>query len=605
MLLRKHHLLLIALLLFSAIATHAEEPEMVLPDSVTVVASARLKRTDAFYDSLNARSERNWFLKTIYPMVFSGDSTSVVVQVEDVSFDKWRGKIIRSIRVLSLEVFDVSDAKRQSKILKQAYRIGNAVHLNTREWVVRENLFFKEGDTIDPGTLRRNLYYLRNLNYINEARILVIPSKSARDSADVVVVVRDKFSINVGGQVKSLNNFRLKLDDQNFLGWGQQLQNVWHINPEQKGAVGWESFYTVPNIRGTFIRGELGWQDLPGYTRKYASLNRPFLFPALQQAGGMEIGETYVHPPADTTSVDAIVLGGWYAYSKKGKPGIANQYKYAALSLEQTWYQTRPQVGDNFGRLWHEKLLAIASVAITQSDYRRLPHVYSFLENERIPVGYLLEIPLGYEIGEFRNREFIGLRGSWGNVVGNGGFLYMEGGVETFIQKDQLEQGVISLEPLFITPLQYYGRYRTRTFCKGRIILGRERFRGETLHLSSDSYFRGNLDLSGSSLLALSIEKDFIAPWDVLGFHFAIYGFIDGAMMSNTPFTPKMEDVMLTEGFGIRLRNPRLVWKSIELQLAWNQSDGKFGSPHFTLSTKLPVHLFDFEGRRPKQFSFR
>jgi hypothetical protein len=176
--------------------------------------------------------------------------------------------------------------------------------------------------------------------------------------------------------------------------------------------------------------------------------------------------------------------------------------------------------------------------------------------------------------------------------------------VETFIQKDQLEQGVIALEPLFITPLQYYGRYRTRTFCKGRMILGRERFTGETLHLSSDTYYRGDQDLSGSSLLALSIERDFIAPWDLIGFHFAIYGFIDGAMMSDTPFNPEMDDFRLTEGLGIRLRNPRLVWKSIQLQVAWNQGEGQFGSPKFSLSTKLPVYLLDFEGRRPKPYDF-
>jgi hypothetical protein len=586
-------------------AASAGEPEMILPDSLTTVSSARMRRTDAFYESLSARSERNWFLKTLYPMVFSGDTPRSMVKVDDVNFAKWEGKRISSIKILSLEVFGETNVSRKYKAVKLAYKAGNALHLNTRKWVLQENLLFREGDSIDPATMLRNLYYLRNLSYISEAQILVFPAMNAPDSVDVLVVIRDKFSFNVGGKISSLDKFSLRLDDHNFLGWGQQLQNVWHINPEQEGSVGWESFYSIPNIRGTFITGELSWQDLPGLTKKHASLNRPFLFPAKHGAGGLDIGESYVHPPLDTMSVDGIVLGGWYAFSSKVKHSSTNHYKYAAISLEQKWYKKRPPVGDEFGRMWHEKLLAIGSLGISKTDYRKLPHVYSFLDNERIPVGSMLEIPIGYEIGEFRNRTFIGLRGSWGNVLQNGGFLYLEGGAETFVTRSQAEQGVLYLEPLFITPLQYYGRYRTRTYCKGRIILGRERFRGETLQLSSDTFYRGNQDITGSSLLAFGVERDFIAPWDVIGFHFVIFGFVDAAMASDTPLAPKPNDFIFTEGLGIRLRNPRLVWKAIELKVAWNQSEGKFGSPGFTLSTKLPVHLLDFEGRRPKPFAFQ
>ncbi|MDD2230571.1 MAG: hypothetical protein PHY48_14315, partial [Candidatus Cloacimonetes bacterium] len=543
--------------------------------------------------------------KALYPMVFSADSLKAVIRDNDPSFTAYQGKVIRKIRVFNLEVFKLDPKATNKSIYNLILSLGNNVHLNTREWVVRENLFFREGDHISPSVFKRNLYYLRNLNYISDVRIMLLPVKNEPDSIDVVLILRDKFSINPGGTFSSFSKFSMQLDDRNFLGFGQQLQNTWHIDAEHKGSVGWESLYSVPNIHGTFIQGELSWQDLPGYTRKSFFLNRPFLFPALRNAGGVESSETYVRAPVDTITVDKIVIGGWYGRSFGGKPGSANQYKYAALSLQQTWFHKRPPVADSYGRLWHENLLAMASIGITQSDFRSLPHVYSFLENDAIPVGFLLEFPFGYEIGEFRNREFIGIRSSFSKVLLKDGLVYLDAGLETFINKDQLEQGVFTLEPFLVTPIQHYGNFMARTFFKARIILGKERFRGETLHLSTDPYFSGDEDLYGTSLISLSTEKDFIAPWDVLGFKIALYVFADGSLISDTPYRPKRENIITTEGFGCRLRNPRLIWKSIELQVAWNQSRGKFGSPIFSLSTKLPLKLLDFEGRRPKPYLYR
>lgn len=337
---------------------------------------------------------------------------------------------------------------------------------------------------------------------------------------------------------------------------------------------------------------------------KGAALNRPFLYPAKNLAGGADITETFIRPPSDSIAVDKVITGGWLGYSVRGYPGPANQYAYAALSLENTWFKKRPEVGPLSGRLWHENLLALASIGITQSDYGYLPHVYSFLENENIPVGYLAEFLFGKEFGEFRKRHFLGLHGSWAKVYPNGKFIYMEGGIESFLAKGGLEQGLIVVEPMLITPLRFYGKIRDRTFIKGRVILGKERFSTETLHLSTDPYFRGNRDLSGTNLISLSVEKDLIMPWDILGFKIVFFGFIDGAMVTDKLLSPTLDNLLLTEGLGFRLRNTRLIWKSVELHLALNQSKGKLNPFNFVLTAKLPFKLLDFEGRRPRIYTF-
>ena len=349
----------------------------------------------------------------------------------------------------------------------------------------------------------------------------------------------------------------------------------------------------------------MGYSDFAGFNKKSAGLNRQFLFPVLKVAGGIDLAQTYVHDPVDTTKTDRIVLGGWSGYCVKGNPGIANQYAYAAMSINQTWFRQRPEVSPTYGKLWHESLLAITALAVTQSEYKRLPYMYSLLENDDIPEGFLYELLMGYEFGEYKNREFLGIRGGRGVTLPNSSFLYLKGGFESFISQSDFEQGVFSLEPLYITPMKTVGKFHTRTFFKQRIVLGFNRFRGESLRLSTDDYFRGNHNLAGNNLISSGIVRDYVTPWDILGFRLSIFGFMDGSLMSKDLAKSNMSNVLITEGTGLRIRNPHLVWKSLELRMTANQNKGQPGSLEFALIAKVPLKLEDFEGHRPEPYTFK
>lgn len=571
-------------------------------DSEYPVPAAKVATNKAFYDSLEAKSDRSWFLRSLYTIVFKADSLDIALKVDDPSFNRWRGKPIRSIKTMGLDVFPPDSTS--APIIKLVGKLGNGIHMNTHDWVIRENLFFREGDLLVPETLRRNLIYLRKLNYISKAQIMVVSTKTIPDSADVIVVIQDKFSIKPWGGFSSLSQFQVSIDDQNFLGMGQQLKTEWHVDTQREGSLNWKFYYSVPNIRGSFFHGELGWAELPGYSWKSAMVNRPFLFPVKHSAGGMDVAKTYVWAPVDTTEVDKVELGGWYGYSIRGRPGPANRYSYAAMSAIQTWYRVRPEVGLNYGKLWHESFLALGAVAVTQSDYSYLPYVYTLLQNEDIPVGFLFQFLFGHEFGEFRNREFLGLQGEWSRVLRNEAYIYLKGGIESFFCKTGLEQGVLVAEPLYITPVQHFGAFRARTFVRGRFILGNKRFPEEEVKLSSDPYFRGNRDLSGKDLIALGAQEDVIAPWDVLGFHFSLFCFLDYAIVTNNPVIGGADNWLLTEGLGVGVRNPRLIWNSVELNVSMNQGRGHFDSLGFKLNLKAPLKILDFEGGRPKTYVF-
>ncbi|MDZ4182959.1 MAG: hypothetical protein U1B83_08790 [Candidatus Cloacimonadaceae bacterium] len=594
-------LILLLLLPLSAFSQVEEEPK---EGDGGFVTGKQTDRTEAFYDSLKAGSERNWVWRTLYPMVFSEDSTEVELREQDGTFRSWQGKTIRSIQIRVHKAFTPDSSKGKRSIHNLVAYFGNGIHIKTRDWVIQENLFFHEGDRLEPETMLHNLKYLRKLSYLDEVRFVVKNSSDAADSIDIIVDIKDKFSINLGGGVISRTQMNLKINDQNFLGLGRLLLTEWHLDTEQRGSLGHKLYYKIPNFRGSFVDTELGWAELPGYSWKSMAINRPFLFPVTRAAGGTDISKTWVSAPFDSTEVDDVRLGGWYGHSFAARPGSAHQYAYAALSLDQIWYRRRPDVGADFGKYWHESLMATGAIGITESDYGYLPYIYTLLEDNDIPVGFLYEFLFGKELGEFRNREFLGLRGAWGKIVHNGAFLHLKGGIETFFSPTGTEQGAITFEPLYITPLQSLGRFRGRAFFRGRMILGSDRFPPESVALSTDPYFRGNRDISGTTLIALGVEEDVILPWNVFGFHLSIFGFMDVALVTDKLWVTGNENRLYTEALGIRFRNPHLLWDSIELHGEWNQGAGEDKSFNIVLSTKVPIKMLDFEGIRPRPYVF-
>jgi hypothetical protein len=593
-------LILTALLPLSAQPSSLDIPEPGKPNATAI----RDLETEALYDSLRAESDRYWLSRNLYPLIFSEDSADSELKVPEADFQKWRGKYIRSIGISVSSAMSSDPAKSPRSLHNLLAWGGKKLHINTREWVIRENLFFEVGDRLNPETVIFNLNYLRKLIYLNQCKISVVSSKMAPDSVDVFLDIKDNFSIKLGGAYSSQSKMNLNIEDQNFLGLGRRLRTEWHLDTEARPALGFKLNYTIPNIRRSHVDTELAWAELPLYSAKSMIVNRPFLYPIIRIAGGADIAKSKFIAPYDSLWINQLKLGAWYGHAFAGKPDPANPYAYAALSLDQVWYARRPEVGPMIGRYWHESLMVTTAIAFTRSEYSYLPYVYTVLVDDAIPVGYLTEFLLGAEHSEFRNRGFIGLRGSRGLTVGDKGFLHIRSGIESYFSNSGAEQGVLFVEPLYISPLQSAGSLRGRAILRGRVILGHERFPQESVKLSTDPYFKGNRDLSGTSLFAMGIEEDVVLPWNLAGFRFSVFGFVNTALVKDASSSPSSESQLITQGLGLRVRNPYLLWNSIELHGEWNQGAGQQRSFEILLSTKVPIKMLDFEGVRPRPYLF-
>ena len=137
----------------------------------------------------------------------------------DEKYIPYSGLIIRYIYIKKLP-FGISFNDSAKKITNALISIANSLHHITKTDVIGKNLFYRENDTINPFIMADNERFLRQLPYVQDAEFTVIPVSLISDSADIIVSVKDVFSL--GGSIGSLGLKKSQVEarEDNFVGSG-------------------------------------------------------------------------------------------------------------------------------------------------------------------------------------------------------------------------------------------------------------------------------------------------------------------------------------------------------------------------------------------------
>ena len=112
----------------------------------------------------------------------------------DVLYKKFEGYIIRHVTISDLH-FGIPLSDTSKKVVTTLTRLANKIHHITRMSVIKNNLFFNENDSLRSYLMADNETYLRQLPYLQDATIQVIPVNDTADSVDVNVIVKDLFAL--------------------------------------------------------------------------------------------------------------------------------------------------------------------------------------------------------------------------------------------------------------------------------------------------------------------------------------------------------------------------------------------------------------------------
>src|SRR5437763_217159 len=117
------------------------------------------------------------------------------------------GPIISRITIRSTDIFDF---ETKPNLRKFPYTWINALHIQTREYVIRQELLFKIGDHLDVFLLRETERNLRGLSFIRAARIVSFPQRDG--TVALVVHVNDAWTtepqLNLSG-VNKVDNVEI------------------------------------------------------------------------------------------------------------------------------------------------------------------------------------------------------------------------------------------------------------------------------------------------------------------------------------------------------------------------------------------------------------
>jgi hypothetical protein len=496
-------------------------------------------------------------------------------------FSRHTGKVIRNIYFRKVKVFgpkDINDTAFTSSM--KLIRLANRLHYDSREWVIRQSLFFRQHKLLNPYTLADNERYLRSLPFIQDARIVIVNTMFSQDSVDILVVTKDVFEYGFTLSRLTTTSFRGRIFNNDLLGGGQAVQVgvLWRSNYTPTWNT--ELRYTKYNIAGSFIDGSVGYSGLNTFVpldtgvyegSYYLSLNRPLYRTRAQLVGGLMVSKNhsiniYNQSDAEYRNYEYVVSDVWAGYnfrnqfrtdgSERSQPNLAilarNYNLHFGRKPLQEVYATDPFYNNR--RYW------LGQFVIFRQQFSKTHHFFGFGRTEDIPLGYTIALTTGKENWIGRKRLYAGFEAEKYWTIKNTSLLHTEVQAGNFWQYKTAEDAVIH------AAVNHYGRlfklkkgYLRQFSSIDFIILPNSHF-FKPLNINWERGIWGyrNTRINGYQRLNLRSETVFYSPLKIYGFKFNFFASLQGSFIRDIRQPILKSPLYSGIGVGARVRNENL-----------------------------------------------
>jgi hypothetical protein len=595
-----------------------KETLLIIPSSKKAkVRENPYAKSAGFYDSLrvasyNSRISRQLYNFLIRPAKKDVSDTLNMVKAED-PFLPFEGMLIENIRLIKVDILEGS-VKDTLRVAHSRFgRAANKAHINTQDKIIRRNLLMKEGECIDPFQLADTERILRELPFINEARIYVVPRKlNGIETVELVVVTQDVFSLGLDGQVGPGQNLIGEIYDRNLLGTGSELSSGFILNPEESEHLGGFIALRHNNIVGSFINGEFTHENSWRRNSVNFSLTRAFFSPQTRWAGALNVGKTAEFRELRILEGDTRVLDRtaftleyrdvWMGRSftlqnKRENFIIAGKYRTRKF-LE------RPEISLDENLFYHNTTLALGSASFIRREFLKSKQVLGFGRTEDVPLGYMAELIAGKEWGEFGNRPYWGVDVQWGQNFPAWGYWNGRINLGAFYTEKNWQDGVLRAELDWFSPLYRGQGFDFRQF----VDIGYTRGIGQRsdVPLNLFDQVRRLPDarwITGAHRWNVRLESVFFSSMYFYGFKSAFYLFTDMAVIGAKPNLFTSGEIFPGIGVGVRLRNESLVFRTLSVQLGYYPNGAQWFNHEIT--TTEPILFRNFGTVEPQLVPYR
>lgn len=538
------------------------------------------KKPKAFIQFIRKAITRKSVDSTIQP--------GILISKNEVPFLSYEGKGIRHIliRDFGFEKTFIDTAKEINYLGKGLVK---RLHRNTKEWVIRNNLFIKEKTAFKANYVADNERYLRSLEYIHDARILVNEIEGEPDSIDLVVITKDFLSISFHLNSATSTRFKSKIGDANIMGTAQKVQFTTMLEKRRDPHFGYEILYKNNSIANTFINTTIGYSKINSNLNDRTSdehtwqvkLERPLVSQYLHVAGGLSLdhGQTFnIYSKPDTSFYNYAynTFDAWFGYNLGVRKFLflksVRNREFLSIRYFQNKFSRVPyQVGEKFNFIFNDREAILAQFTFFRQNFYKTNYVFGFGITEDVPYGYNIALTGGWYKQLHLERAYAGADANFYVVTGRGNVIQYFLRTGTFINKGKIEDAVGLIGASSFSRIFNYKNLKMRHYLRVSYTKQLNRIGLDPLgiknvfglpYISSDS-------ANGNQRLSLHTETIFFLRLKVLGFKFAPFVSADLAL-----FTPEHERTAHSgfySGFGggMRTRNENLLFKTIELRFMY------------------------------------
>lgn len=588
-----------------------------LPDSV-IITELPHEKFNQFYDSLEFKAQKSKLTRLIYDLLITRNQSPVDKQSETLQYySSMEGKIITAIDITPMEVFGptLEDTSKKAKCWIE--RTANTLHTKSNLRTIEKLLIFKTGDKIDPDVIYENERIIRSLPYINDVRFILEQDQTIENGVKIHVITKDRFSLGASGGVNGTKSADFEIFNQNIFGVGHEISFRFVGHVKRQPYMGLETFYKINNISGKFIDISAGYMNTFQKEGFSFVLGKPFITPTVKWAYGASalrmyrtdrIQEDLAFQIPEPLSLSYI--SGWGGKSFLIKPDkIPNNQMVISAGIYNRTFHLRPEPDPSRNQYFSNNTFYLAGITFSQRKFIQDQLVYSYGITEDIPKGFKNELVYGYDAYEFGDRHYLHLLLSNGSLMPNReGYLYLSAGISGYFKQTIYEQGQIQGNLNFISRQINTGENKFRLFVTSNYMLGIRRFDIENLDLVKKEDVRGFTvrNITGKQKLSIDLEYVLYLRREFYRFRMAAFGFADLGIIGSNKKLIFTQNYYSGFGLGLRLHNESLVFKTLQLRLAFYPFPPENMSfAGFIIHEQLKKKFYSFEPTAPQPLEFK
>ncbi|WP_276503287.1 hypothetical protein [Terrimonas pollutisoli] len=507
----------------------------------------------------------------------------------DIPFQRYKDRVIRNIRiqVLPFGVPIADTTQKTEKELRGIKKLANKLHRQSRDYVIRNNLFFSENEKLSPYVMGDNEKHLRDLPFLQDAKIRVVPVRGSRDSVDIIVLSKDVLSIGGSFRLHNAESLSLRAKEDNFFGWGDrfQLESLFDMKRKEKFGQGFE--YIKRNIYGTFVDGSVGFlnfnKSFSNGEREeeiaYVRFARPLVNRYMKWTYGseMEMHETKNYYNTDSLYDSDFkykyrLMDAWVGYNLDAGYRKDNDRwrRLIGLRVVNKDFPVKPlKYANEYYYSYADLQAVLGSFSFFNQNFYKTRYIYGFGRNEDVPEGIEASFTGGYTKKNGRERPFAGV--SFTRYYFNPSLHYFNYNLRagTFFYKDKFEDIDLLAGLDYISRLHYMkGKWKQRFFFSISATRQINSLLSEPLRLESEfglPDFKNNNE-SGNTRFSFKGETVFYSPWSLLLFRFAPFAFGNVSYLNLKTENVSDPKLYSSIGGGVRIRNESLIFGTTEFR---------------------------------------